>query len=329
MRRIALGLLLVTAAPSDATAAARAHDGGTLRLAVLPRCGQIGGRHPEGAVLRSLVAAPLCHLEAGGRVQAVLASTQRSADAVSVVLRTERAFRPGRRSGPPSWPAPGPERSSEARSPAPRWPRCATRPRRWSNRRAAVAARWSFRSRTPRRISSPPSVIRRYSDRRRGPGRRHRPLRAGRRRPGPRGCRPSPTGAPTPTPSRSPRCHAGPPSARSRRGPPRSARRRRRAVRARAPRHLPRVPPRLAAAGRSSGAAPRSRGPRPELRRCPRRGDARPPPSGARRSRARGGEREPGARLRNGGLDVRRGPARPARGGAAAAESSSATPECS
>lgn len=96
MRRIALGLLLVTAAPSDATAAARAHDGGTLRLAVLPEVrADRWGDTPEGAVLRSLVAAPLCHLEAGGRVQAVLASTQRSADAVSVVLRTGARFPSG------------------------------------------------------------------------------------------------------------------------------------------------------------------------------------------------------------------------------------------
>ena len=88
MRRIALGLLLVGAVPSDATAAARARDGGTLRLAVLPEVrADRWGDTPEGAVLRSLVAAPLCRLDAGGRVQPVLATFQRSADAVSVIPR--------------------------------------------------------------------------------------------------------------------------------------------------------------------------------------------------------------------------------------------------
>jgi len=88
VRRIALGLLLVGAVPSAATAAARARDGGTFRLAVLPEVrADRWGDTPEGAVLRSLVAAPLCRLDAGGRVQPVLATLQRSADGVSVVAR--------------------------------------------------------------------------------------------------------------------------------------------------------------------------------------------------------------------------------------------------
>jgi hypothetical protein len=88
VRRIALGLLLLGAVPSEATAAARARDGGTFRLAVLPEVrADRWSDTPEGTVLRSLVAAPLCRLDAGGRVQPVLATLQRSADGVSVVPR--------------------------------------------------------------------------------------------------------------------------------------------------------------------------------------------------------------------------------------------------
>jgi hypothetical protein len=102
VRAIALGLLLVGAVPSEATAAARARDGGTLRLAVLPEVrADRWGDTPEGAVLRSLVAAPLCRLDAGGRVQPVLATLQRSIDGVSILPR------PGARSasGAPLGPA--------------------------------------------------------------------------------------------------------------------------------------------------------------------------------------------------------------------------------
>ena len=96
MKRLALGVLLVTASPSDASAAARARDGGTLRLAVLAEVkADRWGDTPEGAVLRSLVAAPLCRLEAGGRVQPVLASFQRTAEGVSVVPRAGARFSSG------------------------------------------------------------------------------------------------------------------------------------------------------------------------------------------------------------------------------------------
>ena len=94
--RLGLAALVVLAAPRDAPAAARARDGGTLRLAVLPevRADRLGTT-PEGAVLRSLVSAPLCRVDAGGRVQPVLAGLQRSADGVSVVPRVGARFSSG------------------------------------------------------------------------------------------------------------------------------------------------------------------------------------------------------------------------------------------
>ena len=89
-------VLLAVVSPAAATAAARARDGGTLRLAVLPEVrADRWGETPEGAVLRSLVASPLCHLEAGGRVQPVLASFQRTADGVSIVPRASARFPSG------------------------------------------------------------------------------------------------------------------------------------------------------------------------------------------------------------------------------------------
>ena len=89
-------VLLALMVPASAAAAARARDGGTLRLAVLPEVrADRWGDTPEGAVLRSLVAAPLCRVEAGGRVQPVLATTQRSADAVSVAPRAGARFPSG------------------------------------------------------------------------------------------------------------------------------------------------------------------------------------------------------------------------------------------
>jgi len=96
MRRLALGVLAVMVAASQPLAAARARDGGTLRLTVLPEVrADRWGETPEGAVLRSLVAAPLCRLEAGGRVQPVLASFQRTAEGVSVVPRVGARFPSG------------------------------------------------------------------------------------------------------------------------------------------------------------------------------------------------------------------------------------------
>src|SRR5262249_35046390 len=48
-----------------------------------------------GAVLRSLLAAPLCRLDAGGRPRPVLASFQRTAEGVSVVPRVGARFPSG------------------------------------------------------------------------------------------------------------------------------------------------------------------------------------------------------------------------------------------
>src|SRR5262249_11761417 len=88
VRRLSLGLVLVLAASSEALGGARARDGGTLRLAVLAEVrADRWGETPEGAVLRSLVAAPLCRVEMGGRVQPLLASFQRTAEGLSVVPR--------------------------------------------------------------------------------------------------------------------------------------------------------------------------------------------------------------------------------------------------
>jgi hypothetical protein len=96
VRPLALGVLAVLAAPSDSMAAARARDGGTLRLAVLPEArADRWGDTPEGAVLRGLVAAPLCRVEAGGRVQPVLAAFQRTPEGVSVVPRPGARFPSG------------------------------------------------------------------------------------------------------------------------------------------------------------------------------------------------------------------------------------------
>jgi hypothetical protein len=89
-------VLVAVMLPTTAAAAARARDGGTLRLAVLPDVrADRWGDTPEGAVLRSLVAAPLCRVDAGGRVQPVLATVQRSADGVSVAPRAGARFPSG------------------------------------------------------------------------------------------------------------------------------------------------------------------------------------------------------------------------------------------
>ncbi|HZJ53692.1 MAG TPA: hypothetical protein VFD38_06095 [Myxococcaceae bacterium] len=96
MRREALLLFVAVAAPSEARAAARARDGGTLRLAVLQEVrADRWGETPEGAVLRELLAAPLCRIEASGRVLPVLAGLQRTADGVSVVPRPGTRFSSG------------------------------------------------------------------------------------------------------------------------------------------------------------------------------------------------------------------------------------------
>ncbi|HZW87877.1 MAG TPA: peptide ABC transporter substrate-binding protein [Myxococcaceae bacterium] len=94
-------VLLAVVSPGAASAAARARDGGTLRLAVLPEVrADRWGETPEGAVLRSLVASPLCRVEPGGRVQPVLASFLRTADGVSIVPRAGARFPSGMPLGP-------------------------------------------------------------------------------------------------------------------------------------------------------------------------------------------------------------------------------------
>jgi hypothetical protein len=89
-------MVLAAAAPLEARAAARARDGGTLRLAVLPEVrADRWAETPEGVVLRQLVAAPLCRIEGNGRVQTLLASVQRTADGVSVTPRPGARFSSG------------------------------------------------------------------------------------------------------------------------------------------------------------------------------------------------------------------------------------------
>jgi hypothetical protein len=96
MRRLALAAVVVMSAPSEPMAAARARDGGTLKIAVLPEVrADHWGETPEGAVLRSLVAVPLCRLDASGRLQPVLATFQRTADGVVIIPRAGARFSSG------------------------------------------------------------------------------------------------------------------------------------------------------------------------------------------------------------------------------------------
>jgi hypothetical protein len=96
MRCLALGVLIAMSAPAESMAAARARDGGTLKIAVLPEVrADRWGETPEGAVLRSLVAAPLCRLQADGRVQPVLATFQRTAEGLVIVPRPGARFPSG------------------------------------------------------------------------------------------------------------------------------------------------------------------------------------------------------------------------------------------
>ncbi|HUM09966.1 MAG TPA: peptide ABC transporter substrate-binding protein [Myxococcaceae bacterium] len=81
-------LLLVAVAPADTAAAARARVGGTLRLALLPEVrADRAGETPEGAVVRGLLAAPLCRLDAAGRPQPLLADVRRGPEGVNVLPR--------------------------------------------------------------------------------------------------------------------------------------------------------------------------------------------------------------------------------------------------
>jgi peptide/nickel transport system substrate-binding protein len=89
-------LLLSTALPGSAVAAARARIGGTLRLALLPEVrADRSGDTPEGAVVRGLLAAPLCRLDTSGRLQPLLADVRRTAEGVQVVPRPAARFAAG------------------------------------------------------------------------------------------------------------------------------------------------------------------------------------------------------------------------------------------
>jgi len=89
-------VLLALVSPVAASAAARARDGGTLKIAVLPEVrADRWGETPEGAVLRSLLTAPLCRIEAEGRVQPMLATFQRTAEGVVIVPRVGARFPSG------------------------------------------------------------------------------------------------------------------------------------------------------------------------------------------------------------------------------------------
>lgn len=89
-------MLLALVVPAEAWCAARARDGGTLRVALLPEVrGDALGDTPEGAVLQGLLAAPLCRLDGAGRPEPVLASVERTGDGASVTLRPAARFASG------------------------------------------------------------------------------------------------------------------------------------------------------------------------------------------------------------------------------------------
>lgn len=85
--RTALSLLAFLV-PVAGWCAARARDGGTFRLALLPEVrADRGGETPEGAVVRGLLAAPVCRLDAAGNPAGLLATFQRTTDGLSVLPR--------------------------------------------------------------------------------------------------------------------------------------------------------------------------------------------------------------------------------------------------
>lgn len=86
----------VFCAPLAALAAARARDGGTLRIALPPEVGaDVAAETPEAASVRELTAAPLCRLGPDGHPVPVLASLERRGDAVAVVPRPGVRFPSG------------------------------------------------------------------------------------------------------------------------------------------------------------------------------------------------------------------------------------------
>jgi hypothetical protein len=80
-------LVLAATTPGAVRAAARARDGGTLRIALLPGVHDGSAETPEGAVVQGLLAAPMCRLDATGRLEPVLATFQRTADGLVVTPR--------------------------------------------------------------------------------------------------------------------------------------------------------------------------------------------------------------------------------------------------
>ena len=97
VQRASLVLLALSAGlPGPATAWPRARIGGTFRLALLPEVrADRSGDTPEGAVVRGLLAAPLCRLDAAGRPEPLLARLQRTSDGVTVALRPGAVFASG------------------------------------------------------------------------------------------------------------------------------------------------------------------------------------------------------------------------------------------
>jgi hypothetical protein len=70
--------------------------GGTLRLALLPEVrADRSGETPEGAVVRGLLAAPLCRLDVAGRPEPLLGRVQRTSDGATLALRPGAVFPSG------------------------------------------------------------------------------------------------------------------------------------------------------------------------------------------------------------------------------------------
>lgn len=89
----AVGIGLVCA---TADAAARARDGGTLVVLLTQDVSQETAElSPEGATVRALTAAPLCRLEADGRVHGLLATLERTAEGLTVTPRPGARFPSG------------------------------------------------------------------------------------------------------------------------------------------------------------------------------------------------------------------------------------------
>jgi hypothetical protein len=81
---------------STAVAAARARDGGTLVVLLTQDLSQEAAElSPEGATVRALTAAPLCRLEADGRLRWLLTTVERTAEGLAVTPRPGARFPSG------------------------------------------------------------------------------------------------------------------------------------------------------------------------------------------------------------------------------------------